>query len=250
MEDIFETTLTNRSAYIRHNRNQIENEYKVIVRGLDLITQITEGNINKEKFKALPEEERNIWWGTFAHFKIDSFNSIINSLNLLLVGCRSDAIALMRNILEAECILEYGLRFNKMKEIRKRYVFGIGKKPERKDILNELDKNGEERYGVWNSFSESGSHVLSDRMQGNFCWDMGGKIEQIQGGHCLSRRELIQETLILIQLLEYAIKNCKTFFKQYEDFLRNKNFLKHSTDWLSESSKIIANAKLEFKELE
>lgn len=248
-EDIFEKVLTNRSVYIRHNRNQIENEYKVIVRGLDLITQIGEGNINKGKFEELPEEERNTWWGTFAHFKIDSFNSIVNSLNLILVGCRGDAVALMRNILEAESILEYGLRFDKMNEIRKKYVFGIEKEPKRKDILRELDKNGEERYEAWKSFSEFGSHVLCDRMQGNFSWEMGGKIGQVQGGGRLSRKELIQETLILIRLLAFAIKNCKTFFEKYEDFLKNRSFLKHCNDWLSESSKIIENTKIEFKEL-
>ncbi len=247
-KDIFKAILTNRSSYICHNQDQIKDEYRTIARGLDLITRITEGNINKEKIEALSEEEQNIWWSTFVHFKIDSFNSIINSLNLILVGCRNDAIALMRNILEAESILEYGLRFNKMREIRKVYVFEIEKEPRRKEILQELDKDGEKRYDAWKSFSIFGSHVLFSKMQKNFIWDIGGEIKQIQGGGLLSRRELIQETLILIQLLEYAIKNNKTFLKRYEDFLKDKNLLEDLDDWLLESGKVIENAKEEFKE--
>ena len=245
MEDIFQKILINRNFYIQENQKQIKGEYKIIIDGLELLTQI---NINKEKFKILSEKEQNVWWSTFAHFQIDSFNSFINSFNLILIGCRNDGIALMRNILESESILEYGLRFDKMKEIRKKFVFGIEKKPHREKILHKLDKDGDKRYEAWKSFSEFGSHVLFNRMQQNFIWDIGGKIKQIQGGGFLSRRELIQEILILMQLLAYIIKNNKLFFKRYKDFLKNENFLKDLDYWLTENDKIIKKCKEEFKE--
>ncbi len=216
--------------------------------GLELITRITERNIDKEKFEKLSEEERNVWWSTFTHLRIDSFNSFINSFCLMLAGCRNDAIALMRNILEAESILEYGLRFNKMKEIRKRYVFGIAKEPSRKKILEELDTDGEKRIEAWRSYSEFGSHVLFNKMQRNFSWEIGGKIKEIQGGGLLSRRELIFDTLNLMQLLEYAIKNVKIFFEKYKDFLKDQNFLKDLDNWLVENNRIIKECKKEFED--
>lgn len=248
MENVFQKILINRNSYIQHNQNQIKNEYGIIVMGLELITRTTERNIDKEKFKELSEEEQNVWWSTFTHFRIDSFNSFINSFYLMLAGCRSDAIALIRNILEAESILEYGLQFNKMKEIRKRYVFGIAKEPSRNTILKELDKDGEKRIEAWRSYSEFGSHVLFNKMQQNFSWEIGGKIEQIQGGGFLSRRELICNILILMQLLEYAIKNDKIFFEKYKDFLKDQKFLKDLDNWVVENNRIIKKCKKEFKE--
>ena len=83
----------------------------------------------------------------------------------------------------------------------------------------------------------------------NFCWDTGRSVEQVQGGHRLSRRELIRVTLILIQLLEYAVKNSRAFFERYESFLKDEDFLGHAIDWLSESTMIRGDAEKEFKEL-
>ncbi len=249
MNDLFERVLTNRSSHMSHNRSQISGEYEVIVRGLGLLTQISEGHIHRERFDALPGEERDTWWGTFSHLRVDSFNSIVSTLYLILAGCRNDAAALMRNILEAESILEYGLRFDKMKEIRRRYVFGLEKQPRTKDILRELDRNGEARLEAWSSFSCFGSHVLADRMQMNYSWDLTGRVGQVTGGAHLSRRELILETLILVQLLGSAIGNCIAFFEKYEGFLKDKGFLESCNGWLLESGRIIENAKTEFEHL-
>ena len=243
MENMISKIFANRYCYMDCNKKQIEEEYETIETGFNLVSSISESKINKEKFISLSEKEKNNWWGTFAHFRIEVFNSFINALNLLLVGSRNDAIAIIRNILEAEAILEYGLRFNKMQEIRIRFVFGIKKKPGTKKIFHILDKDGEKRYEAWKSYSRFGSHVLPNRMQQNFAWEIEGNVHQLRGGGFLSRRELIQEIIILLQLLAYMAKNNKLFFGKYKGYLIDKDYLKKLDNYLLQNEKIIEKCK-------
>lgn len=239
----FQRILHFRKYCRKQNMLQIAKEYNMIAKGLELYFN-TSIYIDKEKVDSLPEREKNVWWSTFNHINLDSFNAIINSLDLILYGCRGDACALLRIIIEGQSFLEYGMRFDKMEEIRKCYVFGLEDKTlgvKRSQIFQKLDqKDNQDRTRCWKSLSDAGSHALSGRMQQNFVWDMfDGRISEVIGATCLSRREMMQDIIILLQLTGYFIENQLNFYRKYYDFIKDKNFFNKITKWLDNNNKII-----------
>jgi len=245
-KDLFLNILRGRNLYRLHNRKEIIEEYKLVLEGLELYFKTTSRKyVDRQKAKLLSEDDKTKLLVVY-FFEVDSFNLIVNILDLILIGCCSDAYALMRILLENQSILEYALNFNKLLEISDNYIFTRGHEYNKtKKIIKYLDKkDGHGRYDLWKTLSNYGSHSLYDRMQQCFS-NINNKPQEILAGWYLSRQELIEGILNLLELVRDFINNEKLFYKKYSILLKNKELLKSFDIYLNKVNASIRNIQKE-----
>ena len=133
---------------------------------LDLLSQLP---VNPDEWEAIPVQLRSL----FNYFRTDAFSSMVSATRLCLHGCETDALALMRVVIEELTILEYilesGLHNEAFEEFRKRSsrakpfpeAFSYEK------ALSALRVN-DKRTMLWGIMSALGSHASPPRLSRAF----------------------------------------------------------------------------------
>jgi len=225
-----------------YNTNKFLDRYLFIKDCLELIIN---RYVDTDKIDKTNKKEESLLVHSFLN---NALSSLIVSTKLLCYGVPGDSLACLRVCWEALVCIEYMVEFDAYKQIQER-VFKEKKAPNYIWCAKQLKKKDKiDRLKHWGYFSETGSHLLIERLKlGHFHLD-GKKLPRM-GQSILSEVEAFNFSNQLILIAMYMVnvfydfysKNVRDalpeeFYKQVEDLKnRYQNFVSQGKFWKPEN---------------